>query len=214
MISPSASCSTTRRSKQLHFDPGKMAVMVLSDSATHPSNCARLWCSKYPQSTRKIFLGKLKCVAEAFHQISPFPSILPTMCAKLLRFCHLWHPNPLDTTAATLPLLVLSRLPTYESTSARAQVVKKNVVVHACCGHFPLCSTFSKNSTVSPLVSFVTSKGTFWGGSHHNLLPCLPYSISIFSNSSSFSLGSIQFLQLLISKALSSMFCTPSSHCQ
>ena len=26
----------------------------------HPSNCTRLWCSKYPQSTRKIFLGKLK----------------------------------------------------------------------------------------------------------------------------------------------------------
>ena len=34
--------------------------------------------------------------------------------------------------------------------------IKTNIVVHACCGHFPLCSTFSRNSTISPLVSFVT----------------------------------------------------------
>ena len=65
VTSLSASCNTTRRSKQLHFDPGKMAVMVRSGSAAHPSNCTRLWCSKYPQSTRNIFLGKLKCVAQA-----------------------------------------------------------------------------------------------------------------------------------------------------
>ena len=32
----SASSSTTRRSKQLHFDPGKIAVMVCTGSATHP----------------------------------------------------------------------------------------------------------------------------------------------------------------------------------
>ena len=38
--------------------------MVRDDCATHPSNCTRLWCSKYPQSTSKIFLGKLKCVAQ------------------------------------------------------------------------------------------------------------------------------------------------------
>ena len=40
-----------------HFDPGKMAVMAWSSSATHPSNCTRLWCSKYPQSTHKICLS-------------------------------------------------------------------------------------------------------------------------------------------------------------
>ena len=39
--------------------------MVVSGSAAHPSNCTRLWCSKYPHSTRRIFLGKLKCVAQA-----------------------------------------------------------------------------------------------------------------------------------------------------
>ena len=26
--------------------------------------------------------------------------------------------------------------------------IKKNIVVQTCCGHFPLCSTFSKNSTI------------------------------------------------------------------
>ena len=39
--------------------------MVRSGSAAHLSNYTRLWCSKYPQSTRKIFLGKLTCVAQA-----------------------------------------------------------------------------------------------------------------------------------------------------
>ena len=38
--------------------------------------------------------------------------------------------------------------------------IKKNIVVPACCGHCALCSTLSKNSTISPLVSFVKSKGT------------------------------------------------------
>ena len=54
-----------RNSKQFHLDPGKIAVMVVSGTAAHPSNCTLLWCSKYPHSTRKIFLGKLKCVAQA-----------------------------------------------------------------------------------------------------------------------------------------------------
>ena len=52
MTSLSASWSTMRRSKQLHFDPGRMTVMVWSDSTTRPSNCTRRWCSKYPHSTR------------------------------------------------------------------------------------------------------------------------------------------------------------------
>ena len=65
ITSLSASCSTMRKSKQLHLDPGRMAVMVRSGSVAHPSYCTLLWCSKQPQSTRKIFLGKLKCVAQA-----------------------------------------------------------------------------------------------------------------------------------------------------
>ena len=37
--------------------------------------------------------------------------------------------------------------------------IRKNIVVQACCGYLLLCSTFSKNSTIPPLVSFVKSKG-------------------------------------------------------
>ena len=33
--------------------------------------------------------------------------------------------------------------------------------MQACCGHFPVCSTFSKNYTISLLVSFVTHQGNF-----------------------------------------------------
>ena len=40
--------------------------------------------------------------------------------------------------------------------------IQKNIVVQACCGHLPLCSTFSKNSTISSVVSLVKSRGTFW----------------------------------------------------
>ena len=36
----------TKNAKKLHFDPGKIAVMVWSGSATHPSNCTRLWVLK------------------------------------------------------------------------------------------------------------------------------------------------------------------------
>ena len=32
------SCNTVRRSRPLHLDPGRMAVIVWSGSATHPSN--------------------------------------------------------------------------------------------------------------------------------------------------------------------------------
>ena len=58
------SCSTIRRSEQLPFDPGKMAMMVRTGSTTHSSNCTRLWCSKKPHSTRNVLLGKLTCVAQ------------------------------------------------------------------------------------------------------------------------------------------------------
>ena len=75
MTSLSASCNTTRRSKQLHLAPGRMAVMVLSGCAAQPSNCTRLWCSKYPHSTRKIFLGKLTCVAQAHWVTDPLKSL-------------------------------------------------------------------------------------------------------------------------------------------
>ena len=43
----------------------------------------------------------------------------------------------------------------------------KNIVVQACCGHISLFLTFSKNSTICPHISFVTSKSTLgWKPSH------------------------------------------------
>ena len=70
--------------------------------------------------------------------------------------------------------------------------MKKNIVVHACCGHLPLCSTFSLNSTISPLVSLVKSRGTLrWKPSH----PCLALSIlDAFSSSHSFSLTGLPLI--------------------
>ena len=47
--------------------------------------------------------------------------------------------------------------------------IKKKIVVHACCGHFPLCSTFFKNSTIS-----VAPRS----GSRHTLLLFLLYTVS------------------------------------
>ena len=75
VTSLSASCSTIRSNKQLHFDPGRIAVMVRGGSTTHPSNCTRLWCSKYPQSTEVRRPGPdhrqadaLECLRQVQHQ--------------------------------------------------------------------------------------------------------------------------------------------------
>ena len=90
--------------------------------------------------------------------------------------------------------------------------IKKNIVVHACCRHFPLCSTFSRNCTISPLVSFVSPRGP-QGGSRHNLLLSLRYTSS---KRHSFGLGSASSALLNSSffQCFSSTFCTTSSHCQ
>ena len=112
-------------------------------------------------------------------QIFPCPSTLPTLCAELLRYDHPSRPNLLDI-LLLLPLrhfLVLSRLPTNESTSGQAAIglslvtflgIKKNILVPACCGHLPLCSTFPKNSTISPLMFLLSSPKDLsgWKPSH------------------------------------------------
>ena len=53
-----ASCNTMRKSKPLHFDPGRRAVMVWSGSARHPSNCSLRWCSEYLLSSGKSLWEK------------------------------------------------------------------------------------------------------------------------------------------------------------
>ena len=75
--------------------------------------------------------------------------------------------------------------------------IKKNIVVHACCGHFPLCSTFSVNSTISPLVSFVKATPVF-----------ALKNLETFSKTHAYNIGSAS------SNFLSSLFpnaCPPSS---
>ena len=56
------------------------------------------------QSYRSLILFFYLC-----HKIFPFPSILPTPFVELLRFDHPWRPHPRGISAATLPLLVLSK---------------------------------------------------------------------------------------------------------
>ena len=88
---------------------------------------------------------------------SPFPSTFPIQFAGLLHFVHQWRPNQSDASAATSPINVgtsaisLSHVTLFE--------IKKNIMVLACCGHSPLCSTFSKNPTTSPLDSFCQLQG-------------------------------------------------------
>ena len=93
--------------------------------------------------------------------------------------------------------------------------IKKNIVVHACCSHLPLYSTFSKNSTIYLLVSFGKSKGTVgWNLSHPTPVFAL-YNLDAFSKSPSFNLGSASS-HSLYSSSLRGLFCIlcTSSHCQ
>ena len=93
MTSLSASCNTIRRSKQLHLDPGKMAWMVWSSCATHPSNCTRLWLSKHPQSTRKIYLVKLKCHFATSRALKAHPELPKKRKTAFRRCMSPWRPR-------------------------------------------------------------------------------------------------------------------------
>ena len=93
---------------------------------------------------------------------------------------------------------------------------KKNIVVQACCGHLPHCSTFSKNFTISLLVSFDTSSRNFrvkpvtaHARSGLILLSALYKFPCINLGSPSSRLLSSSFLHSLSSKS-----CTSVSHCQ
>ena len=91
-----------------------------------------------------------------------------------------------------------------------------NIVAQACCGHLPLCSTFTKNSTTSPLVSFVKSRGTFgWNPSHPTPVFAM-YNLDALSKSPSFNLGNASSHSFNSSflHGLFCVFCTYSSHCQ
>ena len=93
VTSLSASCNTMRKSKQLHLDPGKIAVKVVSACAAHPSNCTRLWCSKYPHSTSNVSWAffKMRCPRPHHWKTDPLESFRQNQdqCCRSLTFCLL-----------------------------------------------------------------------------------------------------------------------------
>ena len=140
--------------------------MVRSGSATHPSNCTRLWCSKYPQSTRKIFLGKLKCVAQAHTRWQAFArsstratapvSGVPISTTPLLPFRYIWCSDNFP--------------PAYQRRHKRKRPLTRDILryqeEHCCAGLLRPFSPFPRISRFL-LVSLVKSTGTFgWKPSH------------------------------------------------
>ena len=121
--------------------------------------------------------------------------------------------------AATSPPPEPSRLPTNGSTSASAQsashswdssVSRRTSFVQAFCVHFPLCSTFSRKSTVNLLVSFVTSRAV----TSHSCF-CLVQSRHLPIHSPlGLGTASFNFLSSSCVQGFSSKFCTLSSHSQ
>ena len=125
----SASCNTTRRSKQLHLDHGKMAVTVWSGSATHPSNCTLVLeiTAQHPQyfpweadvrrpgpdHTKADSLKYLRKVQHQGH--SPSHRHFP--------HCALSSSFPTIRGVPLNAVLLLPKLPTIVSTSASAQSV-------------------------------------------------------------------------------------------
>ena len=70
----------------------------LSGSATQPSNCTRLWCSKYNHSTGNIFRRKAKCVAQDQNHRETDPLECPCQvqhqchCSQFFFSCSLFEP--------------------------------------------------------------------------------------------------------------------------
>ena len=138
---------------------------------TDPPECLRpVWhqghCSQIsPRSSSPARYFNLSISSRISHTVCLVPPFRPSVASQstgyfCCHFRHFWCPHSFQ--------------PTYQSWHKRNRPltltffgIKKNIVVQACCGHVPLCSAFSKNSTISPLVSLVKSKRTFgWKSSH------------------------------------------------
>ena len=166
--------------------------MVWSGSATHPSNCTRVWCSKYTQKHPPDFPWEAEVrrpspgpeARPKFLDLLPYSRISHTVCWASTRYfcCHFATSGALRASNQRINVgmseIGLSLVTFFG--------IKKHIAVHACCGHFQK----KKNSTTSPLVSFVTFRWTLgWKPSHPTPVFAL-YSFDTFSNPNSFTLGS------------------------
>ena len=227
--------------------------MVWSGSAAHPSNCTRLWCSKYPRNTRKIFVGKLKCVSpgpyhgetdslESFRQVQnksncPLHSFLrlPSNPSISINISHIvcWASPFRPSVAPQSTRYFWCHFATSGGSRASHQRInvgmnaiglslvtffgiKKNIVVQACCGNFPLCSTFSW--TLRFLPSFLLSNpGELWSGSRHIPLLSLPLTIlTLFPIHTRLALAALPLISSIphVFQGMSSKISTSSLHCQ
>ena len=138
------------RTKQLLFDPGRMAVLVWSDSATHPSNQI-----KHQRNRSLVHIACLHCqypskpgtVSEASrsaHSLRPPVASHPTRCLS----CHFTTSRPLNHShhrirvsrrAKRRSFVILS-----ERTHRRASWLRP----------FPHTSRLSQDTTSSSRVSF------------------------------------------------------------
>ena len=128
-------------------------------------------------------------ICEPLHFHVHFPT--SSLCSSISAICSV----PINT----IHLLPLHHLRTLRASHQRINVgtsaidlsldtffgIKKNIVVHACCGHLPLCSTFTKNSTSSFVVSCAKSRELL-GESRHIPLLSLPCTISTLFSLSHF----------------------------
>ena len=196
-----------------------MAVMVVSGTAAHPSNCTSLVLeipTKHPQDLsweaeirrpspdhRKADSVKglspspeprpqpLVLLLLLFHETSPSPSRFPRLSAELLHFYHRLRPTRDGTSAAGALKASHQRIGISAiGLSLMAFLgIKKNIVVQACCGQFPVCSTFSKNSTIFSSRFFCQVQKNLWVESFTSHPVFALYNLDAFSKSASFNLG-------------------------
>ena len=182
-----------------------MAVKVRSGSAAHHSNCTRLLCSKYPQSTRETEMRQAqterltrskdfarsrtnatapRSSSFALHKTFPSPSRPPTRFVGLLHPCHLWRPQSTRYFCcqfSTSGVLNASRQRINVGMGAIGISlvtffgIKKKIVVQACCGFVPPSPRLPRF-----LLLFLASNPRgLWDGSHRVLLLFSPCTISM-----------------------------------
>ena len=155
--------------------------LVLEITAKH-SKAFAWFCTKatVPWSSSLAFSSNLFISITISHTVCWAPPLLPSVASHSTRYfcCHFATSGALNASHHRINVGISAiglSLMTFFG-------IRKNIVVHACCGYLPLCSTFSMNSTIPLLVSFVKSKGTLgWKPSHSTPVFAL-YFLDAFSN--------------------------------